>query len=560
MNRKLFFDHIPKTAGTSLQQFFVEAFGKEKVTEALKGLKHQHALSVYANRQVITGHFYFTCEESLPEGYLWATVLRDPRERTLSEYFYIVNDVPDRGGGPIERRIKSMSLEEALHDSEFCDRIRNYQSVHFASFFHSTPWQLDRAEFLRLAKKGLEQYHLVGITERLEEFVEVLKKVFNIPEEIRLKRYNVTSRRERFSDLPSSLQARILELVDVDMELWQYAEELFENKTKHFDASSLPSDSKSEAQACKMASSVSSPIEPAGIQGDGSLELLSVTVSGQLRPQMPTFLPGERAFLRIAFRAVKDIDDLTVGYSIHHDSGLHIFGINTRLLGKKLSVKTGGEYYVDFLFPVNLGLGKYFVNISAHSGLTHLERCYLWREKVASFDVDGFADVLFEGLVRLMPSMSAGLMSGEGRLEWEQTSVQGVQRIGYDTPPISDCRGFIRCMPRIETLELRPGQQIAITVEVMNQSQQIWYLEGNKPVYLSYHWLKKEAEPVIFDGFRTPLPCNEIQPGELVQATAMVEALKQAGEYTLELTLVQEGVTWFEERGFVTERLAIKID
>jgi hypothetical protein len=29
---KLFFDHIPKTAGTSLQQFFVEAFGEGMVT------------------------------------------------------------------------------------------------------------------------------------------------------------------------------------------------------------------------------------------------------------------------------------------------------------------------------------------------------------------------------------------------------------------------------------------------------------------------------------------------------------------------------------------------
>jgi hypothetical protein len=56
---KLFFDHIPKTAGTSLQQFFVEAFGEGMVTPTLRGLKYHHALSVYGNYRVITGHFHF---------------------------------------------------------------------------------------------------------------------------------------------------------------------------------------------------------------------------------------------------------------------------------------------------------------------------------------------------------------------------------------------------------------------------------------------------------------------------------------------------------------------
>jgi hypothetical protein len=39
----------------------------------------------------------------------------------------------------------------------------------------------------------------------------------------------------------------------------------------------------------------------------------------------------------------------------------------------------------------------------------------------------------------------------------------------------------------------------------------------------------------------------------------MVEVPKEPGNFILELTLVQEGVTWFEERGFMTERLAVKV-
>jgi hypothetical protein len=549
---KLFFDHIPKTAGTSLQQFFVEAFGEGMVTPTLRGLKYHHALSVYGNYRVITGHFHFIPGENLPENYISATVLRDPRERTLSEYFYVINDVPETGCGPEERRIKAMSLEEALYDPDFSERLRNYQAVHFASFFHPTPNKLSPSELLELAKKGLEQYDLVGVTERLGEFVEVIKRVFDVQEDVRLKRYNVTSKRMRFSELPGRLQERILELTSVDLELWHYANGLFDTKTRHF-VPSNPSVHDSEASSCP-----EPPLPVTSVMDDGSLELLSVTMSGLLRPQQPVILPGELATLRVSFRALKDIDDLTVGYSIHHDSGLHLFGINTRLLGKRLAVKGGGEYHVDFVFSMNLGLGRYFVNISAHSGQTHLERCYLWRGKVCYFDVDGFADTLFEGLVRLMPSSFAGVLGSKGALECEEVR-EGVQKIGMNTPPISNCKGFIRAVSRPESITSRPGEQLAVSAEVMNQADEVWITEGNKPVYLSYHWRDENGGIVFFDGFRTPLPCKEIPPGHLVQATVMVEVPKEPGDFILELTLVQEGVTWFEERGFVMERLRVKV-
>jgi hypothetical protein len=120
----------------------------------LKGLKYHHAISVYGNYSVITGHFHFIQGESLPADYISATVLRDSRERTLSEYFYVINDVPETGCGPEERRIKAMSLEEALYDPDFSERLRNYQAVHFASFFHSTPNKLSPSELLELAKKS----------------------------------------------------------------------------------------------------------------------------------------------------------------------------------------------------------------------------------------------------------------------------------------------------------------------------------------------------------------------------------------------------------------------
>ena len=87
---------------------------------------------------------------------------------------------------------------------------------------------------------------------------------------------------------------------------------------------------------------------------------------------------------------------------------------------------------------------------------THLERCYLWREKVCYFDVEGFADTLFEGLVRLMPSSFAGVLGNRGALECEEVR-EGVHKIGMNTPPISNCKGFIRAVSRPESINLAAG-------------------------------------------------------------------------------------------------------
>ena len=59
--------------------------------------------------------------------------------------------------------------------------------------------------------------------------------------------------------------------------------------------------------------------------------------------------------------------------------------------------------------------------------------------------------------------------------------------------------------------------------------------------------------------FEPRFPVKRFQPGNLVQATVMVEVPKEPGDLILELTLVQEGVTWFEERGFVMEMLRVKV-
>jgi hypothetical protein len=105
------------------------------------------------------------------------------------------------------------------------------------------------------------------------------------------------------------------------------------------------------------------------------------------------------------------------------------------------------------------------------------------------------------------------------------------------------------------------GQVVSPTIVFRNVSDVTWPsrpdFKQRNAVNLSYHWLDRRGKAVVFDGLRTPLPAD-IPPGETVKLKAAIQAPERQGRYTLEITLVQEGVAWFPDRD--GEKLAIFVD
>jgi Ig-like domain from next to BRCA1 gene len=97
---------------------------------------------------------------------------------------------------------------------------------------------------------------------------------------------------------------------------------------------------------------------------------------------------------------------------------------------------------------------------------------------------------------------------------------------------------------------MKPGQTVSADVTIKNASSRTWPSETDSKrqhaVNLSYHWLDRKRQMVVYDGLRTPLP-RDLNPGESVTLKATIRAPEKPGEYLLHLTLVQEGVAWFSE-------------
>jgi SAM-dependent methyltransferase len=90
------------------------------------------------------------------------------------------------------------------------------------------------------------------------------------------------------------------------------------------------------------------------------------------------------------------------------------------------------------------------------------------------------------------------------------------------------------------------GTSVTILVHVKNVSEVVW-----PTVYLGNHWLKANGDKLVNDDGRTML-APAVKPREEVAVKLTVKTPEQAGSYLMELDVVQEGVTWFKDKGSPT--------
>lgn len=109
--------------------------------------------------------------------------------------------------------------------------------------------------------------------------------------------------------------------------------------------------------------------------------------------------------------------------------------------------------------------------------------------------------------------------------------------------------------------DVKINSLIKIPVTVKNISNFTW---SNKPEYnptnFSYRWIDSTGKLAIFDGDgeRTPLP-YDLAPGELTRLNVTIKTPKSPGKYRLILTMVQEGIVWFNDKTNSYTEIAVNV-
>jgi FkbM family methyltransferase len=96
---------------------------------------------------------------------------------------------------------------------------------------------------------------------------------------------------------------------------------------------------------------------------------------------------------------------------------------------------------------------------------------------------------------------------------------------------------------------VRAGGICEIPIEAVNTGTQPWFKAvRSAPVNIGYRWLDKQRALSTVEG-RTALDRDIVEPGQRCQASIIVTAPVAPGSYQLLVSMVQEGVAWFHERG-----------
>ena len=95
--------------------------------------------------------------------------------------------------------------------------------------------------------------------------------------------------------------------------------------------------------------------------------------------------------------------------------------------------------------------------------------------------------------------------------------------------------------------EVAANVKMAVPVTVRNVGNRVW---PTSQVFVAYHWYR-DHRLVVWDGERTALP-RDLGAGGRAALSVRVVTPAQPGPYVLQLTLVHELVTWFENKGAAT--------
>ncbi|QIZ72498.1 sulfotransferase family 2 domain-containing protein [Oxynema aestuarii] len=237
--KTLFFLHIPKAAGTTLNDIITRQYKSESVfqTNPVNIRESKNKLikmseSDKENFKVIKGHMEFGWHEFIPQEFTYITMLRDPVERVISLYYYILKNPRHYLYNIVTEN--RMSLRDLL-SSRISAQLSNGQTRILSgreelvqkplAVFEECP-----AEWLDSAKQNLDKYFVTfGLTEKFDESLILFKQILGWKIPFYTSK-NVNKHRLFKSEFSVQDIILIEEYNRLDIELYKYAKKLFEEQ------------------------------------------------------------------------------------------------------------------------------------------------------------------------------------------------------------------------------------------------------------------------------------------------------------------------------------------
>lgn len=229
-DRTVIFVHIPKTAGTTLHRIIERQYPRNRIF-TIGRLSHESidefksmSEARRAQFRVLKGHMGFGLHAYIPGPSAYFTVLREPVERVIS-FFYWVRRTPHHYLYDFVTS-EDVGLREYLQ-SRANIMLDNAQVRMLSGVWYDLGFGDCITDTLETAKRHLrDRFTVVGLTERFDETLILLKSAFGWRNPY-YARQNVTAQRPTRNELPPGTLDAILQTHQLDIQLYQYATELF---------------------------------------------------------------------------------------------------------------------------------------------------------------------------------------------------------------------------------------------------------------------------------------------------------------------------------------------
>jgi hypothetical protein len=228
----LIFLHITKTGGTTLYSVLDRQFPRPSVYHMPVRQTDQMLADLLAmpdeqrrGIRLIRGHIVFGVHRALPQACGYITMLRDPVDRIVSHYYYVLATPQHRNHELVTRR--AMSLADYATSGLTSD-LDNGQTRVVSGIGDEVPIGGCHREHVELAIEHIDQHFaLAGVTERYDETLLLAAHLLGW-RDLHYERHNVTPRRAALNEVPEADRRAIAEYNAADVHLYQQVRRRFD--------------------------------------------------------------------------------------------------------------------------------------------------------------------------------------------------------------------------------------------------------------------------------------------------------------------------------------------
>jgi Galactose-3-O-sulfotransferase len=230
--------HVPKTGGTSLVEAIESEYGADSLVRLYLGgfgIPLEEFLGWPRRRlrqtRAVAGHYEFGPAASLPGPSTYLTILRDPVDRVISHYYYVMTEPTlielHQAHG------SDASVEAHVTRSPLRHLVNNAQTRQLGGDMHQPGRPAGPVELSRAMRRIDEEFAVVGVQERLDLSLALMRSVLGWAEH-RLPRLNVTASKPDPIHIDPTDRAIVLEHNQLDAVLYAHARERFEQRLAEY--------------------------------------------------------------------------------------------------------------------------------------------------------------------------------------------------------------------------------------------------------------------------------------------------------------------------------------